>query len=91
MRVSSDGPTYIYRDTMSMTHNTSKPESMIKEKSNSIYCNTVREVVAMGECATTHVLTLQNLVDSLTKVLYQSKRRNFVNGLLCDIYEYDLN
>ena len=49
------------------------------------------KAVAMDECLTTPIPTLQNWANLLTKVLYGNKRRNLVNGLLYDIYEYDLN
>ena len=38
MGVPFDGPSYIYGDNMSVVNNTSKPESTLKKKSNSI-CN----------------------------------------------------
>ena len=37
MGVNIDGPTYVYGDNMSVIHNTSTPESVLKKKSNSIY------------------------------------------------------
>ena len=45
----------------------------------------------MGECITTHIPTLLNFSDPLTKVLYVQKRRNLVDGIMFDIYEYDFN
>ena len=47
--------------------------------------------MAMGECITTHIPTLLNFSDLLTKVLYDQKRRSLVDGIKFDIYEYDLN
>jgi hypothetical protein len=49
MGVPIDGPTYMFCDIMSVVHNTSAPESILKKKSNSIAYHAVREVVAMGE------------------------------------------
>ena len=89
MGVEVCGPTYIYGDNMSVIHNTSTPESMLKKKSNSICYHFVREAVAMKECLTTHVPTLRNWADLLTKVLSGMKRRNLVQGVLYDIYDYD--
>ena len=89
MGVEVCGPTYIYGDNMSVIHNTSTPESMLKKKSNSICYHFVREAVAMKECLTTHVPTLRNWADLLTKVLTGMKRRNLVQGVLYDIYDYD--
>ena len=37
MGVNIDGPTYLYGDNMYVIHNTSKPESVLKKKYNSIY------------------------------------------------------
>ena len=45
-------PSYMYGDNISVIHNTQKPESTLKKKSNSIYYHTVREIVAMGETMT---------------------------------------
>ena len=59
---------------MSVIHNISKPESVLKKKSNSICNNFVREDVAIRECLTTHVPTARNWADLPTKVLFVKKR-----------------
>ena len=89
MYVPVDGLVYIYGDNMSVIHNTSKPESRLKKKSNSICYHAVRESVASGESLTTHISTHDNLSDLLTKVLYGDKQRKLVCGVLCDIYDHD--
>ena len=89
MGVPVDGPTYIYGDNMSIINNTSKPESVLKKKSNSICYHFIREVVAMKECFTTHVPTLRNFADLLTKCLSGKKRRDLVRGVLYNIYDYE--
>jgi hypothetical protein len=89
MGVPIDGPTYIYGDNMSVINNTSKPESTLKKKSNSICYHFVREAVAMEECLTTWIPTLKNWADLLTKVLSGTKRRELVQGILYDIYDYE--
>ena len=89
MGVPIDGPTYIYGDNMSVINNTSKPESTLKKKSNSICYHFVREAVAMQECLTTWIPTLKNWADLLTKVMSGTKRRELVQGVLYDIYDYD--
>ena len=43
-------PTYIYGDNMSVIYNTSRPESTLKKKINSICYHAVREAVVSGEC-----------------------------------------
>ena len=89
MGVPVDGPTYVYGDNMSVIYNTSRPESCLKEKWNSICYHFVREAVPMKECLTTHFPTLFNWADLLTKVLSGKKRRNLVRAILHDIYDYD--
>ena len=84
-------PTSVYGDNMSVIFNTSRPESQIKKKSNSVCEHAVIESVAMGECITTHIPTLLNFSDLLMKVLYGQKLRNLVDGIMFEIYEYDLN
>ena len=63
------GPTPVYGDNMSVIHNTQKPESVLKKKSNSICYHFVRESVAMNETMTAHVPLEQNPSDLCTKVL----------------------
>ena len=89
MGVPVDGPTYVYGDNMSVVNNTSKPESTLKKKSNSICYHFVREAVAMKECLTTWNPTLKNWAGLLTKVLSGRKRRELVKGALYDIYDYE--
>ena len=72
---------------MSVIYNTSKPESTLKKKSNSICYHAIRESVAMGESMTAHVPTEYNLADLLTKVLYGLKKRRLVNDILWDVYD----
>ena len=81
------GPTYVYGDNMSVIHNTSKPQSQLKKKSNSICYHFVREAVAMRECLTSHIPTGRNVADLLTKVLFGRKRRDLVSAVLADIYD----
>ena len=88
MGVKIDGPTYVYGDNMSVIHKTSKPESVLKKNSNSIYYNFVREAVAMREFMNTPVPTARKWADLLTKVLFGKKRRELVQGILFEIYDY---
>jgi hypothetical protein len=55
MGVAIDGPTYIYVDNMSVVHNTQRPESVLKKKSNTICYHAVRESAAMGESIIGHI------------------------------------
>ena len=88
MGVEVSGPSYVYGDNMSVIHNTSKPESTLKKKSNSICYHFVREAVAMRECVTCHIPTAKNVADLLTKVLFGRKRRDLVSAVLANIYDY---
>jgi hypothetical protein len=42
MCVALSGPTFVYGDNMSAVHNTQRPESVLKKKSNSICYHAVR-------------------------------------------------
>jgi hypothetical protein len=87
MGVGISGPSYIYGDNMSVIHNTQRPESMLKKKTNSICYHAVRKSVAMGESLTAHIGTNENLSDLTTKVLYGQKQQYMVSQLLYDIYD----
>jgi hypothetical protein len=49
MGVALSGPTYVYGENMYVVHNTQRPESVWKKKSNSICYHAVRDSSAMGE------------------------------------------
>eukprot|EP00804_Cyclotella_cryptica_P003432 CCRYP_002084-RA/>CCRYP_002084-RA protein AED:0.57 eAED:0.25 QI:0/-1/0/1/-1/0/1/0/114 len=68
---------------MSIVTNTSKPESTLKMKSNSICYHAVREAVAMGEALVAHIPTKKNLADLFTKVLYGQTQRFLVSRMRC--------
>jgi len=87
MGVPISGPTYIYGDNMSVIHNTQRPESVLKKKSNSICYHAIRESVAMGESLTTHVPTALNPADICTKVISGGKKRDDV----IDLILYEIN
>eukprot|EP00978_Attheya_sp_CCMP212_P018507 scaffold50675_cov69-Attheya_sp.AAC.4 len=61
---------------MSVIHNTQRPESVLKKKSNSICYHAIRESVAMGESLTTHVPTALNPANICTKVISGGKKRD---------------
>jgi len=72
-------PSYIYADNKSQVTNSTRPESTLKKKCNSICYHAVRESVAMGESLITHIGTEHNHADL--------KRRRLVVGILYDIYD----
>ena len=89
MGVPLDGPTFVYGDNMSVIHNTQRPESTLKKKSNSICYHAVRESVAMGESLTGHVSTHDNPADLTTKILPGGRKRDHLTSLvLYDIADF---
>ena len=82
MGIEVEGPSYVYGDNMSVIHNTQRPESTLKKKSNSVCYHAVREAVAMGELLTGHVSTHENPADMLTKVLPGGMKRDHLIGLV---------
>jgi hypothetical protein len=47
MGVTLSGPTFVYGDNMPAVHNTQRPESVLKKKSNSFFYHAVLESSAM--------------------------------------------
>ena len=82
MGVPLTGPTYVYGDNMSVIHNTQRPESTLKKKSNSICYHAMRESVAMGEILTCHIPSTQNPSDICTKVIPAGQKRDHLVGLI---------
>jgi len=88
MGVRLSGPTYVYGDNMSVIHNTQRPESTLKKKSNSICYHAIRESVAMKESLTGHVSSKENPADITTKLIPSGQlREHLVRKLLHDIYD----
>ena len=86
MGVPVEGPAYVYGDNMSVIYNTSRPESTLKKKANSVCYHAIRESAAMGEVITTHVPTQNNPADICTKVISGGQKRNHLVSLIL----YDL-
>ena len=88
MGVPLAGPTYVYGDNMSVIHNTQRPESTLKKKSNSICYHFCRESVAMEETMTAHVRSEENPADLATKCSPGGmKRAHLVSKVLYDLYD----
>jgi hypothetical protein len=86
MGVALSGPIFVYADNMSVVHNTHRPESVLKKKSNSICYHAVRESAAMGESIIGHVPYVDNPADIFTKVVPGGqKRNNLIHLLLHDL------
>jgi hypothetical protein len=65
-----DGPTCMFADNMSVVHNCSKPESVLKKKSNSIAFHYVRSLCATSPSPTIFVVWVKsedNPADMFTK------------------------
>ncbi len=86
MGIPIDGATHIYGDSMSVINSTSKPESILKKKNNTVCYHTLCESVAMCESPTAHIDGDENPADLLTKVICSGKRRYIVNNILHDVY-----
>jgi 3-keto-L-gulonate-6-phosphate decarboxylase len=76
MGVTIDGPAYIHGDTMSVVHNTQRPESVLKQKSNAICYHAVRDSAVMGESIIGRIPSVNNPVDICTKAVPGGKKRD---------------
>jgi hypothetical protein len=72
---------------MSVIHNTQKPESTLKKKSNSICYHFCREAVAMGEVLTAHVRSEVNPADICTKLIPGGIKRDKLCDMLLHYYD----
>jgi hypothetical protein len=82
MGVTLRGPNFVYGDDMSVVHNTQRPESVLKKKSNSICYHAVRESAAMGESIIGHVPYVDIPADICTKGVPGGQKRNHLIHLL---------
>jgi hypothetical protein len=82
MGVTLSGSPYFYGGNMYVVHNTQRPESFLKKKSNSICYHTLRESAAMGESIIGHVTSVDNPADNYTKVLPGGQKQNHLIRLL---------
>jgi hypothetical protein len=87
MGIPLSGHMYIYGDNKSQVTNSSRPESTLKKKCNSICSHAIRESVAIGETLLMHIWTGENLADFLTKTTSGAKCRKLVGGVVHDIYD----
>jgi hypothetical protein len=82
MGVALSGPTFVNGDNMSVFHNTQRPESVLKKKSNSICYHAVRESAVMGESIIGHVPSVENPADICTNFVPGGQKRNHLIRLL---------
>jgi hypothetical protein len=76
MGVALSGPTLVYGDNMYVVHNTQRPKSVLKKKSNSICYHAVRESAAMGESIIGNVPSVDKPADICTKVAPGGQKQN---------------
>jgi hypothetical protein len=88
MGVPVDRHSFICGDNKSAITDSSKPESVLKKKCNSICYHACRKAVAMDKCRFAHIKSPDNWADFLTKVTSGPKRQDLVRNELYDIYDY---
>ena len=83
MGIPIDGHKHMRVDNKSVVKNTTKPESVLRKKSNSIAYHFVRENVAAGVIKIGYESsTTTNLVDMLTKIQSGPERQRLSNRVL---------
>ena len=74
--------THVLVDNMSVVHNTSRLESTLKKKSNSIVYHFMRESAAASEIQISHVESKENISDMLTKIQTGPERKRLAQMVL---------
>ena len=91
MGVPLNGPSYVYGYNKSAITNSSKLESILKKKCNSICYHASCKSVVMGKTSFAHISMHDNWADDLlTKVTYGPKRHDLIKNSLYDIYDYKI-
>ena len=72
---------------MSVVHDASRPESVLRKKSNSVCYHAVCHSVAMGESLVGHIPSKENVADLMSKVFCRHKWRYLVSNILYDIHD----
>ena len=89
MYIPLSGPSFSYGNNISVIHNTQSPESVLKNKYNSICYHSYREAVVVDEMLTGHVRSEDNPADLATKLLGGGAKHNgLISHLLHDLKEY---
>ena len=76
MGIPIDEETHVMVDNMSMIYNTTRPESTLKKKSNSIAYHFMRESAAAKEIKIQHVGTMENMTDICYQRVNQDQRES---------------
>ena len=87
MGILVSGPSYIYGDNVSVVYNTSRPESVLRKKSNSVCYHALNKSVVIGESLVGHIPSKDNVTDLMTKVFYEQRRNHFISNIVYDIHD----
>ena len=82
MDIPCDEHSYVHGDNQSALKNGSRPDSVLKKKSNSIAYNSVQEFEPMKEWLLAYVNTQENLADFLRNPLPGKQRMRLVRSIL---------
>ena len=82
MGILLDKATHVLVDNMSVMYNTTRPESILKKKSNSIAYHFVCKSAAATEIQISHVNSKENVSDMLTKVQTGPERKRLAQMIL---------
>ena len=82
MGIPLEEATHVLVDNMSVVYNTTRPESTLKKKSNSISYHYVRESAAAAEIKISHVESSENVSDMLTKLQTGPERKRLAQMVL---------
>ena len=90
MDIPISGPLYIYGGNMSVLHNTSRSESVLRKKSKSVCYHAVFESVAMGESLVEPIPSKENVADLMTKS-YMDARGDIWSEIFFMIYMMNIS
>ena len=82
MEIFVDWPAYVFRDNKSVFLNSLVPDSVLREKSNSIAYHFVRKRSASRKWLVAYIASNENIADILMKPLNGEKRKRFLNMIL---------
>ena len=69
MGIPLSSPLYIYEDSMSVVHHASRPESVIRKKSNPFCYYADQLSVTLGDFLVEHIPSSENVADLIIKFL----------------------
>ena len=78
---------YIYGDNVIIVHNSTRVESVLRKKRNTVCYHKVCKSDAMGKSLVGFIFNKENVPDLMTKVLYGQQRMYLVSNILYDIHD----